>query len=70
MPGEVLAGCGRGILTAEEAAAVEAPPVALHLFSMVDGAAAGAAFVAASPVWHGGGPVCPARHEGRRGEVC
>lgn len=54
MPGEVLEGSGRAILTAEEAAPVEAPPVTLHLLGMVDGAAAGTAFVAASPVGHGG----------------
>lgn len=54
MPGEVLEGSGRAILTAEEAAPVEAPPVTLHLLGVVDGAAAGTAFVAASPVGHGG----------------
>lgn len=46
---------------AEEAAAVEAPAVALHLLGVVHRPAAGAALVASSPVGHGGAA-------GRRGE--
>lgn len=49
------------VLTAEEAAAVEAPAVALHLLGVVHRPAAGAALVASSPVGHGGAA-------GRRGE--
>lgn len=48
----------RGILTAEEAAPVEAPPIALHLLSVVNRATTGTALVATSPVRHGGSG-CP-----------
>lgn len=55
--GRVVLGWQAGpgaVLTAEEAAAVEAPAVALHLLGVVHGPAAGAALVASSPVGHGG----------------
>lgn len=40
-------------LTAEETGLVEAPPIALDLFRVVNGLFAGSTFCTSAPVWHG-----------------
>lgn len=40
-------------LTAEETGLVEAPPIALDLFRMVNRLFAGSTFCTSAPVWHG-----------------